>query len=147
MQATLLDESDGRRTFAVVLETEDEVMDCLQKFAERECLSAAQLSAIGALSDAQISYFDWSTKAYLCNPVNEQVEVAALNGDIAIGPDGKPAVHIHVVLGRRDGSALAGHLKRAHVRPTLEVILTESPTHLRKQHDPETGLALIKPQS
>ena len=32
----------------------------------------------------------------------------------------------------------------ARVRPTLEVILTESPAHLRREHDPESGLALIR---
>ncbi len=58
--------------------------------------------------------------------------------------DGKPAIHIHVVVGRRDGSAMAGHLGEAHVRPTLEAILTESPAHLRKRVDPESGLALIR---
>jgi predicted DNA-binding protein with PD1-like motif len=75
------------------------------------------------------------------------VEVASLIGDVALSPDGKPALHAHVVLGRRNGSALAGHLGRAHVRPTLEVILTESPAHLRKRLDPESGLALIHPQA
>ena len=45
----------------------------------------------------------------------------------------------------RDGSAKAGHLGEARVRPTLEVIVTESPAHLRKVKDAETGLALIKP--
>lgn len=147
MQTKLLDESSGRRTFAVVLETGDEVMECLTKFAARECLSAAQLSAIGALSDAELNYFDWTTKSYLRNPVDEQVEVAALNGDVVIGPDDKPAIHIHTVLGRRDGSALAGHLTCGHVRPTLEIVLTESPAHLRKKLDPETGLALIRPDA
>ena len=39
---------------------------------------------------------------------------------------------------------LAGHLGEAHVRPTLEVILTENPAHLRKRHDHESGLALIR---
>ncbi len=39
---------------------------------------------------------------------------------------------------------MAGHLGKAHVRPTLEVIVTESPAHLRKRHDPESGLALIR---
>jgi hypothetical protein len=39
---------------------------------------------------------------------------------------------------------LAGHLIKAHVRPTLEVVLTESPAHLHKRHDPESGLALIR---
>ena len=73
----------------------------------------------------------------------EQVEVAALLGDVAEA-DGKPALHLHIVIGRRDGSAMAGHLGAAHVRPTLEVIVTESPAHLRKRHDSETGLALIR---
>ncbi len=147
MQSRLLNESDGERVFALVLETGDEVMSCLKQFAEREKLSAAQFSAIGAFSDAVISYFDWEQKEYQRIPVPEQVEVASLNGDVALAPDGGPAVHVHLVLGRRDGSALAGHLAEAHVRPTLEVVLTESPVHLRKVHDPESGLALIRPQA
>ena len=51
--------------------------------------------------------------------------------------------HAHVVLGRSDGSAIGGHLVEAHVRPTLEVVLVETPAHLRKRIDAETGLALI----
>ena len=66
------------------------------------------------------------------------------HGDIAIGPDGKPSVHAHAVLGRRDGTALAGHLQEAHVRPTLEIIVTESAAHLCKAEDTESGLALIR---
>jgi predicted DNA-binding protein with PD1-like motif len=131
----------------VVLETGEEVMACLQAFVDQEKLTAAQLTGIGAFSDAVLSYFDWERKQYHPIPVIEQVEVASLNGDVAIGPDGKRALHIHLVVGRRDGSALAGHLTKAHVRPTLEVIVTESPAHLRKVHDAESGLALIRPES
>lgn len=147
MQSKLLHDNGGQRTFALVLETGDEVMTCLQAFAERERLTAAQFSAIGAFSDAVLTYFDWERKEYLRNPVREQVEVASLTGDVALAPDGGRALHIHLVLGRRDGTALAGHLAEAHVRPTLEVVLTESPAHLRKVHDKESGLALIRPQA
>lgn len=146
MQTKLLAEAEGQRTFAIILETQDEVMACLQEFAEKERLSAAQFTAIGALSEAVMAYFDWGTKTYLRNPVDEQVEVASLNGDVALAPDGTRTVHIHAVLGRRDGSAIAGHLAEGKVRPTLEVILTESPEHLRKRHDPSSGLALIRPE-
>jgi len=72
--------------------------------------------------------------------------VLSLLGDIALA-DGKPKLHAHVVLGKRDGSAHGGHLLEAHVRPTLEVILTESPSHLERVHDPETGLPLIRIRS
>ena len=56
-----------------------------------------------------------------------QVEVAFLIGDIAEGPDGAPTLHMHIVVGTRDGSAKAGHLGEARVRPTLEVIVTDGP--------------------
>jgi predicted DNA-binding protein with PD1-like motif len=143
----LLHENAGQRTYAVVLETGDEVMQGLQQFVERERITTAQLSAIGALSDAVLAYFDWERKDYRDIPVREQVEVAAMNGDVALSPSGEPALHMHLVLGKRDGTALAGHLKRAHVRPTLEVIVTEQPAHLQKVHDPESGLALIRPNA
>lgn len=144
MQTKLLADNDGQRSFALILETGDEVMACLTAFAERERLTAAQFSGIGAFSDAVLAYFDWSAKAYRKNPVREQVEVASLNGDVALAPDGGAAVHIHAVLGRHDGSALAGHLVEARARPTLEIVLTESPAHLRKRYDPQSGLALIR---
>lgn len=145
MRSKLIHQDDGQRTFAVVLDTGDEVMSCLGRFCREEELSAAQLSAIGAFSDAVLAYFDWETKNYVEIPVDEQVEVAAMLGDVALDPEGEISLHIHLVVGRRDGTALAGHLNEAHVRPTLEVILTETPAHLRKQKDPETGLALIRP--
>jgi uncharacterized protein len=145
MDSQIVHEQSGQRTFVVALKTGEEVMDCLSKFAEREHISAAQISAIGALSDVELKYFDWDKKTYDSVPVKEQVEVASLLGDVAVGPDGRPALHIHLVVGRRGGAALAGHLGRAHVRPTLEVVLVESPAHLQKVYDPESGLALIRP--
>jgi predicted DNA-binding protein with PD1-like motif len=146
MQHKLLHESDGQRTFAVVLASGEEVMDALQNFAQQHRISAAQITAIGAFSDAVLLYFDWERKDYLRIPVREQVEVASLIGDVALAPSGAPALHVHVVIGKRDGVAMAGHLGEAHVRPTLEVILTEAPRHLRKREDPESGLALIHPE-
>lgn len=135
----------GQRTYAVVLETGEEVMDCLSRFVAAERIGAAQITAIGALSDVVLMYFDWEEKDYRRIPVREQVEVASLIGDVAEGPDGKPALHVHLVVGRRDGTAMAGHLAQAHVRPTLEAVITENPAHLRKVKDKESGLPLIRP--
>jgi predicted DNA-binding protein with PD1-like motif len=147
MQHKLLHENNGQRTFAVVLDAGEEVVESLQLFVDRHGVTAAQFTAIGALSDVVLMYFDWQKKTYLRIPVQEQVEVASLIGDVAIAPGGAAALHAHLVIGKRDGSAMAGHLGEAHVRPTLEVILTESPAHLRKTKDPTSGLALIRPQA
>jgi predicted DNA-binding protein with PD1-like motif len=144
MKAKLLHEVAGQRTFAVVLQSGDETMACVTDFAVRENIDSAQITAIGAFSCATLAYFDWQAKSYMPIMVDEQVEVASLLGDIATGPDGGPSVHLHAVLGRRDGSAVAGHLTRAYVRPTLEIVVTEQPAHLRKVIDAESGLALIR---
>jgi hypothetical protein len=48
-----------------------------------------------------------------------------------------------MVVGRKDGSAHGGHLLSATVRPTCEIVITESPQHLQKEIDPESGIALI----
>lgn len=143
MRSKLIQDADGQQIYAIILETGDEAMACLSAFAVAHDISAASFKAIGAFSSAELSYFDWDTKAYIPIPVHEQVEVAALTGDIAVEPNEKPAVHMHAVLGRRDGSTVAGHLDLGHVRPTLEIVLTQTPAHLRKRRDAETGLMLI----
>ena len=91
-----------------------------------------------------LGYFDWEKKDYLKIPVHEQMEVLSLVGDIALSEKDEPKVHAHAVLGRSDGTTRGGHLLEGHVRPTLEVMLVESPRHLRRQHDPQSGLALIR---
>ena len=146
MQQKLLNECGGQRTFAVVLDSGDEAMECLQAFAKARRISAAQITGIGAFENVVLKYFDWTTKQYVSNRVDEQVEVASLIGDVAVAPSGRPSLHIHLVVGRRDGTALAGHLGSGRVRPTLEVVVTETPAHLQKVRDPTTGLALIRPQ-
>lgn len=131
------------RSYAVVLDPGDEPIACLTRLAREERLDAARFTAIGAFSDAVLGFFDLARKDYERIEVREQVEVLALIGDIALGPDGAPRLHAHAVLGRRDGSTRGGHLIEAHVQPTLEVMLVESPAHLRRRSDPATGLALL----
>ncbi|HEX6793295.1 MAG TPA: PPC domain-containing DNA-binding protein [Casimicrobiaceae bacterium] len=134
---------DGERTWALVFATGDEVMSSLSDFARREQLRAARFTAIGAFREATLGYFDWASKQYEKIPLREQVEVLSLVGDVALEGD-SPKIHAHVVVGKRDGTAHGGHLLEAHVRPTLEVMLVESPMHLWRVFDPESGLALIE---
>jgi predicted DNA-binding protein with PD1-like motif len=145
MKAKLIHQGT-QRTFAVILETGDEAVGCLTRFAQEQRIGAAQLTGLGAFSGVVLGFFDWQTKQYRRIPCAEQLEVLSLLGDVALGPDGKPVLHPHIVCGKSDGSAVGGHLLEGHVRPTLEVILTESPAHLRRRKDPESGLALIDPE-
>ena len=141
MRCKLLD-AGPPATYAVVLAKGDEVMRELGHIVREQNIEAASITAIGAFERAVLGYFDWDTKEYKRNPVAEQVEVLSLLGDVAVSDNG-PTLHLHAVLGRRDGSTVGGHLLEGHVRPTLEITLIEPPAHLRKRKDPETGLALI----
>lgn len=143
MRFTILAESP--KTFAVIFETGDEIASSLARFASEQKLAGSSFKAIGALSSVKLAWLDWKTKKYQPSVVlDEQVELVSLIGDIAL-KDGQPQVHAHVVVAKSDGTAHGGHLVQAYVRPTCEVVLTESPKHLQKQIDPESGLALIRP--
>jgi predicted DNA-binding protein with PD1-like motif len=138
-------DSGGSRTYIVVLETGEEVSASLHRFAEQNQLQGSSFKAIGAFSSVKLGWFNWQTKKYeTAVHLQEQVEVLSLIGDVAL-KDGKPAVHAHVIVGKRDGTAHGGHLLEAHVRPTLELVLTEGSEPLRKFEDRESGIAVIEP--
>lgn len=143
MKAKLLEHSKGAELFALIFETGDEVTSGILNFAREHHLSAAHFSGIGAFQKAVLGYFDWEKKEYLRIPIDEQVEVVSLVGDIALEKE-EPKLHAHVGIARRDASAQGGHLLEAHVRPTLEVMLEVSPARLQKYFDPASGLALIR---
>jgi uncharacterized protein len=107
-------------------------------------LASASFKAIGALSAVRLGWLNWKTRQYepsVC--LDEQVELLSLIGDVALS-DGNPQVHAHAVVGKRDGTAHGGHLLQAHIRPTCELVLTESPVHLNKEFNPDAGIMLIK---
>ena len=99
--------------------------------------------AIGAFERATVGWFDLREKTYRPIEIDEQCEALSLIGDIAVGDDGKASVHIHAVLGLKDGTTRGGHFLKGIVRPTLEVTIVETPARLRRRKRPELGLALI----
>jgi uncharacterized protein len=146
MKAALLHEVEGLRTIALVLEHGDEAMSAMTSFAVEHRLGASHFTAIGAFSRAVVAYYDWTTRQYRHIDINEQVEVLSLVGDVLIERD-LPRVHAHVVLGKADATAHGGNFVEGHVRPTLEIVITETPRHLRRRFDPESRLALIDPSA
>ncbi len=143
MKWKLLHESADRlRTFAVVFAKGDEAKSGLERFARDKRITGAALTGIGALREGILAYFDPDELDYLELPVTEQVEVLSLVGNVTL-EGGEPVVHAHVVVGKRDGSTAGGRLKAGTVWPTLEVIIEETPRHLRRRYDRETGLSVI----
>lgn len=142
MKSKLLDATQGRKTYALVFDKDEEVATCLKEFAKAEHLAGSHFTAIGAFSRVTLGFFDRARKEYKKIPVDEQVEVLSLIGNIGVYQD-EPRLHAHVVVGKSDGTAMGGHLMEGIVWPTLEVVIEESPRHLQRHLDDETGLPLI----
>jgi uncharacterized protein len=142
MKSKILDHT-GEKTFAVIFDTGDEVVSGLLQFARDVGLKGSHFTAIGAFSRVTLGYFVWDKKKYKHILLDQQVEVLSLVGDIAL-QDRESKLHAHVVVGLADGSAFGGHLIQAHVRPTLEVILSEAPESLHREFDEASGLPLIR---
>lgn len=143
MKWKLLQE-EAPRTFAIVLDKGDEAVEALTAFIRQHRVTAARFTGLGAFGALTLGFFDWQAKQYRKIPIAEQVEVLALVGDVALGEDGQPSLHPHIVVGKSDGTAHGGHLLEGHVRPTLEVTLSETPAHLQRRVDPESRLPLIR---
>lgn len=143
MKSKLVSDEPTSKVHVVILESGEEAFAALTRFANDAGISAASLTAIGAFEKATVGWFDFATKSYKKIAVDEQCEVLSAIGDVAIGDDGKASLHLHIVLGMSDGSTRGGHLLEGKVRPTLEVVLTETPSRLRRKKRPDLGIALI----
>jgi predicted DNA-binding protein with PD1-like motif len=144
MKTKLLDQH-GPKTYALVFDKGDELVAGLMQFAREQNLEAASFTGIGAFSSATLGYFDRERMDYTKIPIDEQVEVLTLAGNIAFDTGKREQkIHAHVIVGRADGSTRGGHVLAARIWPTLEVVLVEAPAHLRRASDPETGLALLE---
>jgi uncharacterized protein len=141
MKSGLLN-ANGSRTYALIFEKEDEFIDGMKRFAEAHNIDASHFTALGAFSRVTLEFFSRDKMGYEKIPVEEQVEVLSLIGNITRSDHG-PKVHAHAVVGLRDGSTMGGHIGEGTVWPTLEVVITEEPVYIRRKEDSETGLDLI----
>ena len=135
---------NGTTEYAVIFRAGDDPYAGLTQFAAQYHIQSAHFTAIGAFHDVRLGFYDPGKKMYRLIPIDTQVEVVSLVGDIA-QLDGKPAVHMHCVVSMPDGHALGGHFLSAHVAPLLEVFVTADPVALHKKHDDATGLSLMDP--
>ena len=145
MQVKLLKDTPEEKVYTVIFLKGDEALSGMLDFANKYHANDAHFTAIGAISSATLGWLDLSRKLYVAIPVNQQVEVASLIGDIATFQE-KPVIHMHAVLSKRDGSTVAGHVWELNVNPTLEFFVTVNNTPLKKRPDDPSGMKLIDPK-
>jgi predicted DNA-binding protein with PD1-like motif len=134
---------DSQKTFAIILENGESVIDCLTDFANQQNVRSAQFTAIGALRTLTLGFYNFNDRVYKKIDIDEQIEVLSLIGDVSLY-NNTPKIHAHVVVGKENGTAHGGHLLDGIVHPTLEIILTQSPAHLERKMNEEFGIPLIQ---
>jgi predicted DNA-binding protein with PD1-like motif len=117
--------SGGRTTYKISFKAGDDVMGGMMRFAAAHPMQQAQLSGVGGVSRAMLAWYDPRARAFKQIPVNEKCEISGVTGTITKDAQGKPNVHLHLVLSRQDGSTVSGHLLAASVDPILEVFVTD----------------------
>jgi uncharacterized protein len=143
MQHQLIRHGQGSRTWAIALESGEEVNACLQEFARHEVLNASSFIATGSLQDAIVGYLEADRHDYRRHTLDRPTQIVSLVGDVTLY-NGKPQIHMRVVLGDSQGTLFDGHLQEGHAGVPLEVIMTEAPVPLHKGYDADAGLALFK---
>ncbi|NLV71110.1 MAG: DNA-binding protein [Actinobacteria bacterium] len=114
----------------------------LQEYVLAENINLAWLSGVGAVSKANIRYYDQPKQQWIENQFDQRLEVAGMWGNVSL-LNGEPIVHVHIVVADEKGHAYGGHLADGTLVFNLEILLTvlSGPPVIRKM-DPETGLTL-----
>jgi predicted DNA-binding protein with PD1-like motif len=132
-------QSDGTKTYVLVLSEGDQVQAAIAAFASDNHVVDAHFSAIGAVRDPEVAWFDESRKEYKAVSLREQMEALTLSGDITLGIDGRPIVHTHVVLGRSDGGGLGRASHRSHDLPDHRALRDDLPGAAAQATRPRDG--------
>ena len=128
---------------AVRLEAGEEVLSSLAELAEREGVTFAEVSGIGAVDEFCVSVFDVKAKKYFDNDFREPLEIVSMSGTVT-EQNGKPYLHLHASAGRADGAVIGGHLKRAVISATCELVLHTAYGRVPRFYDERTGLNLME---
>ena len=131
---------ESQRVF-VRLETGEDLHASLLELAEREGITGGAVTALGAVREAVLGYYDLERRDYDRTSVPGEVEIASAAGTLS-RLDGKPHLHLHAVLSDRECRAYGGHLFSAKAAATVELFVQVADAPIERTPDEATGLSL-----
>ena len=142
----IIEESIAGRSLLARLDYGKEIIGQIADLARERKIKAAAISAIGALSQADLGFYDQAGREYRVRRVEVPVEIASCTGNISL-LDGTPFVHAHAVLADSSGTVLAGHLVRGTIFAAELFVQELAEADLHRSWDKQTGLKLwVQPQ-
>lgn len=121
----------------------EEVLECLKKVADKENIKLAHINALGAADEVVAGVYNPEKKEYHSNTFKGDFEIISLHGTITT-KDGEYYPHLHICIGDEKGNAYGGHLNKAKIAATCEMIITVIDGKVDRQVDPTVGLNVFK---
>ena len=144
MKAMLM---NTQKVHVLKIEKGDELLSGIVNYVKNNNIVAGFITGIGALEKGDIAYFDVVEKKYLSLSFTE-VELLSCTGNISINKDSnEPTIHLHIIVGDREGKTVGGHLISATISVTAEVYIVETRPIIYRIKDAETGLYLLNPKN
>ncbi|MDA1337451.1 MAG: DNA-binding protein [bacterium] len=129
-------------TYIISIQRGEEIMEEVKNFCIEHKIVSASFSAIGAINEAELAFYDLEVKKYITTTIKEDMELASLLGNVSY-MDGNYVVHNHGVFSGRDFIAKGGHVAKAMVSGACEVTLQKIEGSIERAYDNETGLNLM----
>lgn len=117
----------------------EEIMESLEKIAQAEHIRLAHVNALGAVGEMTVGVYSVDTRSYAKNTFRGDLEIVSLHGTITT-KDGAYYPHLHLSAGNKTGAVFGGHLNRAVVCGTCEMVITLLEGTVERKLDDATGL-------
>ena len=130
-------------THVLVLLEGEKLIESITDFCSSKKIAAATFTAIGALKEVELGFYDLAAREYHWKKIEAELELDSATGNVAI-LDGKPIVHAHATASDSGMQAFGGHLREATVGASCEVFLTPLQGKIERKPDEKTGLKLMQ---
>ena len=130
-------------TIVARIDKGEEILEKVKEIALKEKIKLANVNALGATNDFTVGVFKTDEKKYYSNEFQGNFEIVSLTGTINT-MNGEPYIHIHMSAGNDKGEVYGGHLNKAVVSATCEMVINVIDGAVDLYFDEEIGLNLFK---
>lgn len=130
-------------TIVARIDRGEEVLEQVKALAQAEQIKLASVQALGAVGEFTVGVFHTAEKQYHANSFAGDFEIVSLTGTINT-MDGAFYTHLHMSAGNEKGEVFGGHLNRAVISATCEMVITVIDGRVDRFHSEEIGLNLFQ---
>ena len=131
------------QTIIVRMDKGEDIVKQVKNVALKEKIKLASISALGAINEFTVGVFKTKEKKYYANEFKGDFEIASLTGTINTMND-EYYSHMHLSAGNDQGQVFGGHLNKAIVSATCEMVIQIINGEVDRYFDEEVGLNLLK---